>query len=110
MNRNQTPSADTVREPGPEASLHKLIFDRQVIRRIPQGAADQLVSRGWAQWFGVGSRRHLELTPAAPICSLSHSLHGKDGTRPMRGDGSFRYGKGQLLGESQSHREFFPTH
>ena len=35
--------------------------------------------------------------------------HCSRSTRPMRGDGSFRYGKGQLLGEPRSHREHIPT-
>lgn len=80
----------------------------QLLRRIAPGAAEVLVTRGWGEWIGTGRRRYVRLTANAPLSALP-GWRGKDGTRPMRGDGSFRYGNGQLLGQPQSHREHIPT-
>lgn len=80
----------------------------QLIRRVAPGAAETLVSRGWGEWIGTGRRRYIRLTPDAPLSSLA-GWRGKDGTQPMRGDGGFIYGDGQLLGDPRSHREHIPT-
>jgi hypothetical protein len=82
--------------------------DGQLLRRIAPGAAEMLITRGWGEWIGTGRRRYVQLTASAPMSALP-GWRGKDGTRPMRGDGSFRYGDGQLLGDPQSHREHIPT-
>jgi hypothetical protein len=96
-------------KPLPAVRLIKLVHDGAVIRRVPIGAADQLIARGWAEWCGHGSRRHLTLTAEAPLSSIRSSFVG-DGTRAVRGDGTTRtYGAGQLMGDSRSHREFRPV-
>jgi hypothetical protein len=82
--------------------------DGKLFRRLPAGAAELLVTRGWAEWIGTGRRRYVQLTANAPLSAL-HGWRGRDGTRPMRGDGSFIYGAGQLLGAPRSHREFIPV-
>jgi hypothetical protein len=81
--------------------------DGQLIRRVSPGAAEALVSRGWAEWIGTGRRRYIRLTESAPLSSLP-GWSGRDGTRPMRGDGSYIYADGQLLGDPRSHREHTP--
>jgi hypothetical protein len=82
--------------------------DGLLMKRVATGAAEQLVSRGWGEWRGRGCRRHVCLTPAAPLSSL-HGWRGQDGTRPMRADQSCNIrGNGQLMGEPKSHREFIP--
>lgn len=82
-------------------------LDGELIRRIASGAADTLVSRGWAEWIGTGRRRHLRLTDSAPLSALP-GWSGNDNTRPVRGDGRHVYGDGQLLGDPRSHREHVP--
>jgi hypothetical protein len=102
-------NAGCSREPAAEVRLLKLVHDGEVIRRVPQGAAEQLIARGWAEWRGHGSRRHLALTAVAPVSSIRAALAG-DGTRPMRADATCRvYGPGQLMGDPKSHREFRPV-
>jgi len=82
--------------------------DGELIRRVSEGSADMLVSRGWAQWRGGGRRRHLELSPRAPVSAFP-GWKGKDGTRAMRADQSCeKYGAGQVMGDPRSHREFVP--
>lgn len=66
-----------------------------------------LIARGWGEWIGTGRRRYVRLTASAPLSALP-GWRGKDGTRPMRGDGTFIYGHGQLLGDPKSHREHAP--
>ena len=81
----------------------------ELIRRVAHGAADQLVLRGWAEWIGTGRRRYVRLTASAPLSSL-YGWGGKDGTRDMRADQTCKIrGKGQLMGEPKSHREFIPV-
>lgn len=82
--------------------------DGELLRRITSAAAEMLVGRGWGEWIGTGRRRYVRLTASAPVSALP-GWRGKDGTRPVRGDGTFRYGNGQLLGQPQSHREHIPT-
>ena len=102
------------REPGPEVCLIKVVHNGEIVRRIPEGAAAELVKRGWAAWLRTGSRRHLALTEAAPISALRASLRG-DGTRPATASGiplpggrGRDYKTGQRLGASRSTREFRP--
>jgi hypothetical protein len=84
--------------------------DGELIRRLALGAAEALIARGWACWRATGRRRYLELTPDAPLSSWAHSLKGRDGTRPVRGDGTGKYfGEGQLLGNPEFLREHAPT-
>ncbi len=78
--------------------------DGQLLRRIAPGAADALIARGWARWQSNGKRHYLGLTDAAPLSALP-GWHGRDGTSPIRADGTGQRGAGQLLGESRSHRE-----
>lgn len=82
----------------------------QLIRRVAVGAAESLVSRGWAEWIGTGRRRYIQLTSAAPLSNLPnrHGWHGSDNTRPMRADGRQVCAAGQVLGEPRSHREHIP--
>ena len=83
--------------------------DGLLLKRVATGAAEQLVSRGWAEWRAKGRRRHVCLTPSAPLSSLQ-GWHGQDGTRPMRADQTCKIRvNGQLMGEKKSHREFIPT-
>ena len=82
--------------------------DGVLIRRVSEGDAEMLVSRGWAQWRASGRRRHLALAESAPLSALP-SWPGHYGTRPMRADGSGERAAGQVLGEHQSHLEPIPT-
>ena len=75
--------------------------------RVSPADAETLCRRGWAEWLGTGTRRHLRLTPAAPL-RVTAPLYS-DGTRPVRADGTCKYyGAGQLMGEKISHREHVP--
>jgi hypothetical protein len=84
-------------------------FDGQLLKRLSQGAADQLVCRGWAEWPGAGRRRHLGLTASAPLSSMQHGWGSHDGTRPMRADGTGRRAAGQAFGQRASHLEHVPV-
>jgi hypothetical protein len=76
-----------------------------VYKRVARGDADELIARGWARWMEYG--QHVELTEAAPVSTLSQ-FHSKNGTRPIRADGSGRRAAGQVLGERRSHLEHSP--
>ena len=79
-----------------------------LFKRISLPDADRLVEFGWAEWRGSGRRRHVELTDHAPISSL-FGMRGRDGTRPMRSDGTLGYrARGQAFGDSRYHREPIP--
>lgn len=99
--RSDTTNADVSARPAIEVRR-----DGQLISRVSDGDAAQLISRGWGEWRGPGSRRHVALTAAAPIASYK-SWGGKDGTRPLRGDASCRiYKAGQVMGDPKTVREF----
>lgn len=103
MTKPQFPNAAGAARPTVEVRA-----DGQLLRRIAPGAAETLVARGWGEWIGTGRRRYIRLTAAAPLSALP-GWHGKDGTRPVRGDQTCRiYGQGQLMGTPQVLREFIP--
>jgi hypothetical protein len=64
--------------------------------RISEADATLLVTRGWAQWIGKGTRRHLRLTAAAPVAAMPR---GRMGTRRDRADQTCNvYTAGQAFG------------
>ena len=78
--------------------------DNAPMPRVSVADAGMLCARGWAEWIGTGTRRHLRLTAAAPIRNYSPLY--RDGTRPVRADHTCRvYGRGQLMGNSHTLRE-----
>lgn len=95
----------------PAAPTFQVCLDGGLLRRVSREAAEELLSRGWAEWRGRGRRRYLELTEIAPLSSL-FAMRGKYGTRVMRADGSLESGGGravgQVLGERRSHLEPIP--
>jgi|ERR1017187_9525357 hypothetical protein len=98
------PNGDRIPTP---ALVVCLDADNAPMPRVSLADAGTLCTRGWAEWVGTGTRRHLRLTAAAPVRALSPLC--RVGTRPVRGDRSCSvYGDGQLMGASKSHREFFP--
>jgi hypothetical protein len=81
-------------------------LDGALIRRVSADGADELVRRGWAEYRSTGRRRHVALLPGAPLSSYA-GLRGRDGTRPVRADGTCkRYGHGQVIGHPVGNREF----
>lgn len=81
--------------------------DNRPMPRVSLADAETLCRRGWAEWLGTGTRRHLRLTAAAPLRNIA-PLYG-DGTRPVRGDGTGKYyGAGQLMGNPDFLREHSP--
>jgi hypothetical protein len=82
--------------------------DGELMKRIAIGEADKLVALGWGEWMRTGRRRYMRLTASAPVSSL-HSWRGRDGTRPMRADGSLECAAGQLLGDPKKIRDFIPV-
>lgn len=81
-------------------------LDGALMRRVAIGSAEQLISRGWAQWAGSGSRRYVALTAAAPVSALP-GWKGRDGTKPVTADQTCRrYEPGQLMGDPRRYREF----
>ena len=98
------PNAGTPAPPVGRVSLVDVRVNGALLKRVCQGAADQLVARGWAEWRGTGRRQHLELTDSAPVSSL-HGWGSHDGTRPMCADGTGQRDPGQILGERRSHLE-----
>src|SRR5438067_297735 len=100
----QRPSinAGTPAPPAVEVRLGGSLF-----KRISALQAEQLVNLKWAEWIGTGRRRHLELSPTAPVSSL-FGARAKYGTRVMRADGRGKRAAGQALGERRSHLEHIP--
>lgn len=95
------PNGDRIPTP---ALVVCLDADNAPMPRVSLADAGTLCGRGWAEWIGTGTRRHLRLTAAAPVRNYS-SLY-RDGTRPVRGDHTCRvYGLGQLMGNSHTLRE-----
>ena len=89
--------------------------ENRPLPRISPENAEMLHARGWACWIGRGSRRHLRLTPDAPLALLAHGWHGRDGTRPIISKGGVRpdgtpslYNRGQYVGDPIIRREFIP--
>lgn len=75
--------------------------------RVSPADAGSLCARGWAEWIGTGTRRHLRLTAAAPVRNFAPLY--RDGTRPVRADQTCRlYAQGQLMGNSRTLREHAP--
>ena len=101
------PNADIPAPPERRVSLIDVRADGALIKRVSQGAADELVLRGWGEWRDTGRRRHLELTASAPLSSL-HGWGSRDGTRPMRADGTGRRATGQTFGARRSHLAHIP--
>jgi len=97
-------NAGTPAPPARQVSLVDVRTGGLLLKQVSRGAAGQLVARGWGEWRGAGRRRHIELTAEAPVSSL-HGWGGKDGTRPMRADGTGLRATGQVLGEQRSHLE-----
>ena len=64
--------------------------DGSLLKRVSRGAAEELLSRGWAEPIGRGKRQYVRLTESAPLSSL-HGWGSRTATRPMRGS------EGQLL-------------
>lgn len=83
-------NAGTPAPPERRVSLVDVRVDGALIRRLSQEAADQLVSRGWADWRDRGHRRHLELTAGAPLSSL-HGWNGRPDLDLMRREDPERY-------------------
>ena len=78
--------------------------DNAPMPRVNLADAGTLCARGWAEWIGTGTRRHLRLTAVAPLRKLSPLY--RDGTRPVRADHTCRvYGPGQLMGNIHTLRE-----
>ena len=81
--------------------------ENEPMPRVSLADAGTLCARGWAEWIGTGTRRHLRLTAEAPLRMLSPLC--RVGTRPVLADHTCKvYQDGQRMGASQSHREFFP--
>lgn len=95
--------ADTSAQPAVDVRL-----DGRLIKRIAPAAAEQLIARGWAEWRRTGRRRYISLTPEAPV-SFLHGWGSRDGTRPIRADGSGQRAAGQVLGHRASHLEHTQT-
>ncbi len=71
--------------------------DGVLLPRITRADADVMHARGWAHWSGKGARRHLTLSPDAPLRRLPPG--SKAGTRRDRADQTCReYSNGQPFG------------
>jgi hypothetical protein len=97
-------TGDRIPKPAPVVCLDS---DNNPMPRVSLGDAELLCRRAWAQWRGTGSRRHIQLTAAAPVRNAAPLR--PDGTRPVRADGTGAYyGAGQLLGNPRFLREHSP--
>ena len=72
---NVSVHGDRIPTPEPVVCLDA---DDKPMPRVSKADAEILCQRGWAEWRGKGSRRHLRLTAAAPLRQFS----------PLRGDGT----------------------
>lgn len=74
--------------------------DGGLLPRIAEADADLLIRRAWAEWIGIGTRRHLRLTDGAPIRQLPR---GRTGVRRARADQTCRtYADGQAFGDRRT--------
>jgi hypothetical protein len=97
-------AGDRIPKPAPVVCLDS---DNNPMPRVSLGDAELLCRRAWAHWRGTGSRRHIQLTAAAPVCNAAPLR--PDGTRPVRADGTCKHcGPGQLLGNRRLLREHCP--
>ena len=101
---NSPPAVRPATSAGTSACRTVKVCGREIFRRVSLDSAGQLVEKGWGMWVTRGNERHVELTEAAPISTLSQ-FNRKDFTKPMRADGSGGRAAGQLLGERLSHLE-----
>jgi len=96
--------------PSRELSLVEVRAEKgRLIKRVAEGGAQELVSRGWAEWIGTGGRRYVSLTAAAPMSERHGWRGGSHTTRAIRADGRGDLARGQLLGDPNSHQEFIPN-
>ena len=70
--------------------------------------ATRIIAAG--EYVGIGNKRRIRyIRPLGAAGSLAELSNASRTTRSIRGDGSSRYGNGQLLGQPQSHQEHKPT-
>jgi hypothetical protein len=62
--RNDSPNGDRIPTP---TSVVCLDTDNSPIPRVSMAEANFMCARGWAEWVGKGTRRHLRLTGTVPL-------------------------------------------
>lgn len=99
--------ADATAKPSLGVRLFAVLRDGELLSRVTGDSADQLVSLGWAERVGTGSRLYLRLTDRAPVSALGWASSG--GLRRIRADASCQREKGQFIGDPRTGLEFRPV-
>jgi len=88
------PHGDRIPTPAPIVCLD---VENNPMPRVALADAETLIARGWAEWRGKGTRRHLQLTSDAPLRRMPRQSAA--GVRRDRADHTCRiYGDRQPFG------------